>query len=212
MLKALYVLLSLAVSCLIAYATLTSQNSGNDAWYIKLLLGFSIVFFIISLAVGIVGLCNWLWGNKLKIVIHDTSSKSKVKKCGNIYVFDIAYALKTNNVPVEIARVLFHIQNKKLEAVEVPFKLDNSVQSHVSHFETGDTLNEPFKVGDKYYLSVFASGKEWQSEEFTLDSRSVEISIPTTQCKLKAGTIGVDVSSASEKPVIDKRSPQTEHD
>ncbi len=157
-----------------SYATVI-VNAPPDAWYIYVLLYSAITAGVICVVTGVLYLFNLKFGNKLQIDIHDSGSKSKLESHDSNYKFSIAYSLKTRKLKADIARVLLHIQNRKLEAIEAPFTLENYSQSHVSLFETDSTLFSSLKEGDKYHLSIFALGKEWQSKEFTLDNMSVTV-------------------------------------
>jgi len=121
---------------------------------------------------------------KLEIDIHDSGSQSKYDSDGNEHKFDIAFTLKTLRPPIDIARVRLYVQNRRLDALETPFKLDNKIQSHVSKFIADHRLINSIQQDDKYYLSIFAQGKEWRSEEFQLTDMSAVVIPPTANLRV----------------------------
>ncbi len=116
----------------------------------------------------------------LQIDIHDSKSKNEATRYHNSYTFKIGFTLKTPHPPINIARVQLCVQDIKLESIEGHFNLDSTIQSYVGTFILPDDDIYPkrqLKNEDKYHLCIFALDKEWVSEKFTLDARSVLIKL-----------------------------------
>lgn len=139
---------------------------------------------IISLAVGIVVslVCYFLLiKTTFKVTVEDieneNESKSTVSNRGNNHIIDIDFTLHTNNPPIDIAKVILHIQGQRIKAVGPPFKLERSPQSHVSTFELSDSEChwQPIGPDDKYHLTITALGKPWSSNEFSIHYKGVRV-------------------------------------
>lgn len=180
--------------------TAAASNTQGSPWYLDLLLWVTILAWIGFLVTGGIYLGRLFWGKKLEIDVGESESNSKVSNQGNKHVFEVPYALKAQRPPVDIARVTLYLQCTKLKATEPPFKLDNTIQSHVSTFELSDDIQpwRPLRIEDKYRLSILALGREWESCEFQMPHISVTIEVPTAHAYVEALPVEIKIDSTPQ--------------
>ena len=161
------------------------------------IIGIGIYFWPISIIcriiamISAVGLLVYLiWPllriePKLKVIINNDESNVRRTSDAEHYKFEIFYTIKTNQLPVRVARVTLHLPNMtSFQAIESPFDLNSTLQSCVSHFEIGNIRGTSFNIGDKYHLSVFALGQDTPSNEDTLKNMSIAIEPGPLQVEL----------------------------
>jgi len=185
----------------------TLSNWNPDWLYIWLLFG-AILFIIFTFE----GVYRLTYRNpSLKIDIHDSKSESLISAIDkNWATFEVAYVLKTNIPPVEIGRVQLHLQNEKLRSLEGSFTLKDKIQSCVARFEAPDDYEDsPERLDEKYRLSVFALGSEWESEEFTLTDRIATYQTPIENIERLLEKITPEQIEQVKKSFADKGDSQT---
>ena len=185
----------------------TILNNWNQNW-LYIWLSFGAILFIIFTFEGAYRLTHR--NPSLEIDIHDSKSESLTSAIDKNWVtFEIAYVLKTNIPPVEIGRVQLHLQNEKLRSLESSFTLKDKVQSCVARFEAPDDYEDsPERLDEKYRLSVFALGKEWESEEFTLTYRTSTYQIPIENIERFLEKITPEQIEQIKKSIADKGDSQ----